>query len=187
MLVTDSKSILTALSKGALLSFKINYILFNIKDLIHKLKTKGVNIEFIWVPSHSGIPRNEKVDSVVRMEEDEDHTNILKVPFTDYNCYYKENLKTLWKSYWQLSLMIKGKWYAEVQADLPLKPWFSRSNQFIHRKYLTIISRMRIGHWLIPSHLHKINILPNSNCQYCNQEDADLQHIIFKCPSQRVN
>ncbi|RVE50533.1 hypothetical protein evm_004862, partial [Chilo suppressalis] len=180
IIVTDSKSVLVALLNG-LLCFKSNYILYNIVHLIEELGNKYINVEFCWVPSHSGIEGNEIVDSLTHIDPDENHSDILKVPFTDFKPFFRNNLYKLWKDYWNITLQSKGKWLAHIQKDIPNKPWHERF-KYRSRKFITVISRMRLVHCLTPTHMHRIKIFSSAQCLHCREENADLDHIIMTCP-----
>lgn len=179
LIVTDSKSVLAALL-NVNITFKLNYLIYDIRKVLFELYNMSINVEFVWVPSHSGIYGNEVADSITHLDHDEDHTELMKVPFTDYYHFFSVTTRDLWKQYWDLTLETKGKWYAEVQKEIPSKPWH---HTFKHtdRKFITTISRMRLGHCLTPAHLNRLRIVSNSRCKECYQDGADLQHIILEC------
>ncbi|CAF4748070.1 unnamed protein product [Pieris macdunnoughi] len=133
LVVSDSKSVLTALGNCSL-GYKQNYIVYKIKDLLYKLEK---HVEFVWVPSHSGITSNEVVDEATRRDHDDDLTDSFKVPFTDYYTQIKIHLKRRWKEYWNYNTEIlnKGQWYSEIQRDLPMIPWYN-SFKYINRKFV---------------------------------------------------
>lgn len=185
LIITDSRSVLSALH-NVNISFKLNYIIYNIRHMIQKLFDKFINVELLWVPSHSGIHGNEVADAAARSDHDEDRSELLKVPFTDYYSLFKELNRQLWKEYWDITLEMKGRWYAEIQNELPIKPWY-HNFKYITRRFITIITRMRMGHCLTPAHLNRIHVINNSRCHHCGTEDADLDHVIFQCPSFNIH
>lgn len=178
LIVSDSKSVLTALCNSNL-AFKTNYIIFKIKDMLQNMR-QTKHVEFVWVPSHSGILGNEVVDLATRQEHDEDHSQILKVPFTDYYHLFKSNSRRMWKEYWDIIIETKGKWYAEIQQDLPIAPWYN-DFKYCGRKFITVINRLRFGHCLVPAHLHRLKIISENCCKFCSKPNGDINHIIFEC------
>lgn len=80
---------------------------------------------------------------------------------------------------WQDSLKQKGFSYSRVESSFPNKKWFT-DLEFVNRKYITTMIRMRTGHCLTSAHLYKINIKDNPNCE-CGLEES-LDHIFFECP-----
>jgi len=65
VIFSDSRSVLDALSS---FSFKscANYLIPLIRDKFHSLSNRGYSIRFTWIPSHIGIPGNERVDSFAK-------------------------------------------------------------------------------------------------------------------------
>ena len=62
LIISDSKSVLTAISSFT--NSRTHPLIFQIKSILHNLKTVGFIINFLWVPSHLGIEGNEYVDHV---------------------------------------------------------------------------------------------------------------------------
>ena len=64
LVCVDSKSVLMALKhwKGKMR----NDIIFEIKFLIHCIISRGIGLDFCWVPSHCGLFWNERVDFLAR-------------------------------------------------------------------------------------------------------------------------
>ncbi|KAI8420096.1 hypothetical protein MSG28_008678 [Choristoneura fumiferana] len=168
LIVSDSKSVLTTLCNSNL-KYKQNFIVYRVKEMIVKL---GKNVEFVWVPSHIGITGNEIVDQATRCDHDEDLTESFKVPFTDYYHLFKMSSKRIWKEYWDITTETKGKWYAELQQNLPTAPWYY-GFRYTNRKFITCINRMRSGHCLVPAHLNRMKIIADDKCTYCLKENAD--------------
>lgn len=181
-IVTDSMSVLMALDNRKL-SYKTNYLVFKILDLLKELEIHGKVIKFKWVPSHQGITGNEIVDEAANSLWDEDHTDIMKVPFTDYITVLKATARLRWRRYWKEVSKDKGCWYADIQKDLPINPWYQNHKACNERKFITIINRMRFGHCQTPAHLTRMNILRDDKCSHCGTHNANLEHIIEKCPT----
>lgn len=180
LIISDSKSVLLALV-GNLLRFSSNFILYNIKRILLELRNRGKCVTFKWVPSHCGISGNEIADKATRTECNEDHTNIVGVPFTDYHQKLRENITLLWHSYWKMVSEQKGKWYASIQSTPPQRPWYHKWKNIDCRNFITVINRLRFGHCRTPAHLARLKIVQNEECETCTNEVANLEHIVMKC------
>ncbi|XP_048487226.1 uncharacterized protein LOC125490870 [Plutella xylostella] len=178
IIVSDSKSVLLSLQNFSF-NYKVNYIVYKIRNIVYNL---NINVTFKWVPSHRGIKGNEVVDKAVNSNHDEDHSNICKIPFTDLYTNLKNDKRRLWNEYYKDVSKMKGRWYAEIQKELPIKPWYHNHKDANERKYITTINRLRFGHCQTPAHLHRMKITDNNKCTYCEADGADLTHIIMRCP-----
>ncbi|KAG7311010.1 hypothetical protein JYU34_003863 [Plutella xylostella] len=186
IIFSDSLSVLTAL-KNNCSKYSVNYLVINIKNVINDLYNTGKTIEFVWVPSHRGFTGNEIVDQATRNEHNEDHSTDLKIPFTDYHSQLKHKMKLLWHDYWKETSKEKGRWYADIQGSPPAQPWYHRNKTADCRKFITTINRMRFGHCQTRTHLKRLNLVQDSKCTFCEEDNADLNHIVFNCQSFGVH
>lgn len=85
---------------------------------------KGIQVSFMWIPSHRGITGNEIVDKIARDGTNMlDVSSIVKVPLTDCYQYIDNQVNSLWVEFWKQDQEQKGKWYRNVQVNLPIAPW----------------------------------------------------------------
>ena len=49
------------------------------------------------------------------------------------------------------------------------------------RKLNTAILRLRIGHFGLWQHLHRLKLIESPNCEYCGQIES-IDHILIHCP-----
>lgn len=185
LVISDSKSVLLAL-ENTTLNCKANYLLIHIKKILNHLFKSGKVVNFLWVRSHCGITGNEVVDRATRQAPNEDHSNTLKVPGSDYYNLLSMALKTVYEEYWKTICKEKGVWYAKIQKTPPAQPWYN-SIKYCDRKFVTTITRIRFGHCRIPSHLYKLKMTENPKCKECNHNPGDLNHIVFQCPKFNLN
>lgn len=143
-----------------------------------------VKVEFMWIPSHKGIKGNEIADKAAVGGLNETIVTNFEVPFTDYYSIITAQKKKIWQEFWLRNTQStgSGKWYLNIQNKLPTKTWFS-SGKYINREFITILCRMRMGHFRTPAHLCRLNIVKNSNCTHCDSSNCNLEHIIFFCPA----
>lgn len=74
----------------------------------------------------------------------------------------------------------------EIKYYYLKKTWFSNLN--LSRTSITQFSRLRVGHYLLPSHSYKLSLNDSPYCTKHSEEIiCDLSHIIFSCPSLSSN
>lgn len=178
LIITDSLSALQALAKFPFKSKNIYPPIIQIRNLINKCIVKGLEIIFIWIPSHRGIVGNEKADVLANSAIECGDI----FPYKNY-CYDLATLPRLflqksWSELWTTSGRIKGKYYCSIQPTIRSKPWF-QTEEF-DKLAVTSLIRMRLGHLCIPEHLARINIFDNNEC-ICKKDIGDINHLFFSC------
>ena len=78
LILSDSLSCLTALMS----SETKNPIILKLKLKMHIILSKGINISFLWIPSHVGIEGNEMADELVKVSLSNKNIKNLKIPQT---------------------------------------------------------------------------------------------------------
>jgi ribonuclease HI len=93
LIVSDSKSVLTALAKGG--THNRHNLQQCILNLVHYIIKKGSEINFIWVPSHSDILGNTLADIAAKEGTHLNEDNIKQLNFTynDYKSMIKAHAK----------------------------------------------------------------------------------------------
>ena len=93
----------------------------------------------------------------------------------------RADIHDLWEVYWHKTLETKGKWLANLIECIPNRPWFEKFS-FRSRKFYSTLSRLRLGHFRLKTHLYRINLADDPLCDFCNSgSPQDLHHIIFNC------
>lgn len=185
IILTDSLSLIDCLKKIDI-SYKLNYLIYMIRELIFYFELMNVSIMFKWIPSHSNISGNEIVDKVARNGVNEiDVRNDVKIPVTDFYGSIRRDLSVIWQDLWKMDQEVngKGRWYGTVQPDLPVKPWYKKPiYKHASRDFITTINRLRFGHHKTPAHLARLNLFESNSCPYCNNDVlADIDHLLFEC------
>jgi hypothetical protein len=136
-------------------------------------------IEIAWIPSHSGITGNEKVDTLAKMAaQSNDHSNLIFQP-ADFFSVAIRNVQMEWEQSWVSSP--KGNHYKAVNGlNIPSKPWFYKKNY--SKPSVSTLCRLRIGHCVVASHLHRIGVFQSPMCE-CGEEPETINHVFFNCAS----
>lgn len=182
LIVTDSLSVLTCL-ENIHISYKTNIYITKIREIL--LESEDKEIEFMWVPSHSGITGNEIVDSLMKIQHPSiDNLQYLApaVPITDYGSILKARMFDHWHEDWEETKVFKGNWYAQIQKCIPRRPWYFKLKS-PSRKYITTINRLRLGHGRFSAHLKRIKVIASDECEFCNSDVATLDHLFLQCPA----
>lgn len=94
IIISDSYSAL----KGIKQLFPSHQILIDIKEELYRLQLTHVKIEFLWVPSHVGIPSNEKVNEIARHSiGNKSLPYFEKVPAADFKSVIKGFVWDIWQ------------------------------------------------------------------------------------------
>lgn len=178
LIISDSMSALQALDRFPFKS-KSQPIIINARDKLYKCFEKGCSVQFLWVPSHSGVMGNEKADHLAN--EAVECGDLY--PYINY-CHDLATLPRLylqdsWNKAWARTSLSKGKYYFAIQPKISLKPWFSKIN--LNKLATSILIRLRLGHVCSPAHLARLRIIDSPKCD-CGYDTAEVNHILLCCP-----
>lgn len=179
IILSDSQSVLKAIQNFINPLTIINRFILLVKRQIHRLRTAGCDFSFIWVKAHVGIVSNETVDLLAKGACQLVEFDCLNISSSDIINIYKRFIKQDWKQWWNNYCISSPTRYTTIQPNLPDKPWFDEL--FTERRGIVSMIRMRIGHGSYPVHLHRINLIDSNECQYCQSEVADIDHLLFGC------
>jgi len=180
---SDSRSVLDALSSFSLKSSS-NYLIPLIRDKFHTMTDNGFIIRLVWIPSHVGIPGNERADSLAKQATINDRKPKFKVPHSDLYSISTRSLKTKFQAYLTNDFSDKGIMYSSlfVQIPSPKHPWFYRLS--LPRDQIVAICILRSNHYNLNYSLHRKNIVASFSC-LCGDPQQDINHVIFRCSLYR--
>jgi len=167
LILTDSKSSLQNLkSQGS-----HNPHLGNIGNILYK--QHHTTVAFLWIPSHKGIPGNEKADQAAKQA-------CLLPPCTtrlirqDASNYLNKAIDNIWSRHWNKVMDNKLK---EIKYDTGT---WSSSNRNSRKEEVTIC-RLRIGHTRA-THGHLIDRTDPPQCPGCGGP-VTVKHHLTECPA----
>ncbi|CAK1595354.1 unnamed protein product [Parnassius mnemosyne] len=182
---TDSYSSLQSISSNPFRSKSKFPIIFEIKGALYRCFCQGLNLKLAWLPSHSGIRDNEFVDSLAK-QASTSGTLMHHITYThDLISLAKIHQMADWNSLWKKTQKSIGKYYAELQPDIPSKPWFFKFRNG-SKHSTSVICRIRLGHTCTPVFLAKLRIKDSSICE-CGLDEGTIDHKFFNCPNLSVS
>ena len=177
---TDCKSAMQVLQQNQI---KENQkLISNVKSLLYQHKQENRKVTLNWIPSHIGIPGNEKVDTLAKQTK---YINQVQITVQPSLSQLKHNTRIQSRN-----IMIENA-NRHIQQGSYTAEWYKRVSEHnpypmdkqIPRQLSTTIHRLRLGYkanWQI------INPEPR-NCKHCDElTDAPLLHYLLKCQETRT-
>lgn len=180
IILSDSKSCLQSIISNPFRSKTRFPTILKIREELFDSYNLGINIVLAWIPGHAGIIGNENADACARTAVQIGSLDYSQIYSHDMCAIPKPILYKCWSQKWQISKTEKGRFYGELQPDIPHKPWFSKF-QRADKVTTSTICRLRLNHSCTPVFLTKLRIRDNSICE-CGLDEGNVDHIFFNCP-----
>lgn len=170
---TDSLSCLTVLENGRI-GTKTHPLIPKIISQIIDLAERGVKITLYYVPAHQGISGNEIADVQAKLGARSGRLLEMAPPYTDVAASVRAKLYTKWQKAWSNR---QKTTLSYIKPKVSSPPWFKNSKD--PRRFVTTLTRLRLGHCSAPQHLYRINVVSSNMCPCGEVESAN--HIILQC------
>ena len=172
MIATDSLSCIMAIDNMHINNPLILEIIEQV-NYLHLCNPKS--IEFCWIPSHVGIPGNEKADALAKDALSLTVDPSIHIPSPDIKAQIKQYIKETMQERW--NTCINNKLQSIMPTIDKLTPF---EVKMPNRRDCIIIHRLRIGHTYI-THRHLLHGQDEPICETC-QVALTVRHILIECP-----
>ena len=138
------------------------------------LINQGIEIHYIWTPSHRGIEGNERADKLAK----EGSNQRIPCNKTDITCkegkqlakqVCREKFITEFRST-DAAQHYKNSITCTTKVDINMPKW-----------HTTTLFRLLSGHCRLNAHLKRIGLHDTGNCEACGIEET-VEHFIMQCP-----
>jgi len=143
----------------------------NILVQCHHLKNTNKHVAFCWVPSHVGIPGNEKADRAAKVALSLNVGNH-KIPYSDYKQSINSYVNGVWQANWTALRNNKLQSVKPIIGETKLRNITRRDEE-------SLIHRLRLGHTSL-THGCLINKTDLPQCINCNVP-LTVKHILIDC------
>ena len=173
VICTDSRSVAQSLRNKN----PCSPLLIHIHNIHQELSNTGVQIQFIWIPGHSGIYGNIQADKFAK--EALALNNITDIPteYTSIKASLRNSTLKKWQQHWRD--VTTATQLRRIKPKIEVWPSSNRSN----RREEKVLARLRLGHTLY-THGHIYSRNDHPMCTRC-QTAQTVQHIIINCPNHR--
>nr|CAI5829665.1 unnamed protein product [Callosobruchus analis] len=143
--------------------------------LLKTLEDLGKSINFIWVPSHSGIPGNDLADAAAKLAASSEHLYVQFVKMCDQKLRFNQILIEKWQNQWNSTDTQLRHLKPKVRPRNSPKN-FSRADR-------VKIHRLRLGHTSM-THSYLLTGEDPPICEWCGSR-LTINHILCACEALR--
>jgi hypothetical protein len=133
-------------------------------------------IHFQWVPAHVGIAGNEMADKIASVAHSSSVLTDLPLSFSDYSALARQACSHTWDV--DISPFLYTSAIGQYRTDSSPAPWLHTSS----RPLSTAVTRLRIGHTKLFSHLYRLGMVASPLCPFCPDEIDSISHLLLHCP-----
>ena len=174
-IMVDSQSAIQAICSPD--AKKVNPLPLQVINSAKSLKSMGTKVTLVWVPSHVGIPGNEKVDKLAVEESKNPSSSRIcnrLSPSEDFSVF-----KKLWSDHLITNLHAAcSKPTVRFRQRPGIVSWHFAKN----RRHSTALHRIRSGHNLLNKFKFRLDEGADPSCRHGCDSIEDASHLILVCP-----
>lgn len=175
LIISDSMAALHSLtSKNAVHATLVE----RIRKSIHRIKSYGVTVMFVWMPSHINISGNERADVLAKQasqKESIDYNLGLSIKQIKSIIKQKQSQVASIARREEQDLSRSIRWYNGIVS----KTSFTYGRKHLSRHRETVHARIRLGYHYLWQFTNDI-----LNCKVCNSPGGHtLSHYVMECPA----
>ncbi|XP_032778918.1 uncharacterized protein LOC116917263 [Daphnia magna] len=177
--LTDSRSVLQTIENPGR---ETHEIIDTILSTAEKFKSAGTKVNLYWIPSHVGIPGNERADKLASEESSRQGTGRLinnQLSALEQSSIFRDNLKQI--NMTELQRGHEKDNTHQRKRTGPLK-WHSHKSRYITR----LLFRLRTGHNRLKANLARFNNQVNPICRNCEEEHETTIHVLLECSALEI-
>lgn len=178
IIFSDSRSVLQALN--GILKWSASYLIFMIKEKLKKLRDRGKEVQFYWIPAHRGIYYNERADLAAKESIRKGRDSQILIPTSDAKAKWKSQLRDEFHEWCLDTGQDKGKNYFKNYYQRKPLPWYHEFD--FRRKSIVSLTSLRSGHTSLRENLNRFNIVDGDECECDGETVEDANHVFFQCP-----
>ena len=170
---TDSKSVVKALASP---ENEKHHVIHDIIQTALNLKSSGTKTRICWIPSHVGIPGNERADTIASQESSSNESSNRSnnpLSISEQTAIYKHYLK---KTNMEELKMGHEKENIHRRTQTGSLKWHRHKS----RKITQILFRLRTGHNRLKAQMARLMPQENPNCLEC-EEPETTEHALLHC------
>jgi hypothetical protein len=135
----------------------------------------AVQVTLVWVPSHIGIPGNEKADVQAGKGVNDNGIRFpIGMELADAYALVNSYICQQWQSEWTNATT--GRFYHQIEPNVKV----ASRLKFANRSMETMAHRLRFGKCCLNLILHKISCHDNGLCDDCRVPES-IQHHVLEC------